>query len=132
MTFKKLLIDYMTTLTITDAKKNLGKWLNAAIKGEDVGILAGSKVVALRPVQVEATDYAWREYGVTPEELDRFIEKGNRRIDEMKRKGEYIVLPDNLEEALEKITHYQPRRTKAASRVAKKRMRRRSSSTASR
>jgi len=122
----------MTTLTITDAKKNLGKWLNAAIKGEDIGIVAGPNVVALRPVEVEATDYAWREYGVTPEQLDRFIEKENKRIDEMKRKGDYIILPDNLEEALEKITHYQPRRTKAASRTAKKPRRLRSSRAASR
>jgi antitoxin (DNA-binding transcriptional repressor) of toxin-antitoxin stability system len=121
---------FMRTLTITDAKKNLGKWLNAAIKGEDIGILAGSNVIALRPVEVEATDYAWREYGVTTDELDRFIEKENARIDEMKRTGDYIILPDNLQEALEKIAHYQPRRAKTVSRTAKKRARRRSARAA--
>ncbi len=42
----------MTTLTITDAKKNLGKWLGAAVKGEDIGILAGATIVALRPVDL--------------------------------------------------------------------------------
>src|SRR6266705_1414949 len=119
----------MTTLTITHAKKNLGKWLTAAVKGEDIGILAGATVVALRPVKVEATDYAWREYGVTPAELDAFIKAENARIEKMRRKGEFIVLPDNLQQALEKITHHKPRRAKATSRAAKKRASRRSART---
>ena len=42
----------MTTLTITDAKKNLGKWLSAAVHGEDVGIISGAAIVALKPVKV--------------------------------------------------------------------------------
>lgn len=114
----------MTTLTITDAKKNLGKWLGAALKGEDIGILTGAAIVALRPVEVEATDYAWREYGVTPAELDAFMKAESARIEKMRRKGEFIVLPNNLEQALEKIAHHQPRRAKADSRSAKKRTRR--------
>jgi antitoxin (DNA-binding transcriptional repressor) of toxin-antitoxin stability system len=114
----------MTTLTITEAKKNLGKWLGAAVKGEDIGILTGATVVALRPVEVEATDYAWREYGVTPAELDAFIKAESARIEKMRRKGEFVVLPNNLEQALEKITRHQPRRAKATSRVTKKRTRR--------
>ncbi len=120
----------MTTLTITDAKKNLGKWLGAAVKGEDIGILTGATVVALRPVEVEATDYAWREYGVTPAELDAFIKAESARIEKMRRKGEFVVLPNNLEQALEKITHHQPRRAKATARAAKKRTRRNTSQTA--
>jgi antitoxin (DNA-binding transcriptional repressor) of toxin-antitoxin stability system len=115
----------MTTLTITDAKRNLGRWLNAAIQGEDVGILAGSKVVALRPVEVEATDYAWREYGVTPEQLDRFIEKDNARVGKLRRQGKFIRLPDNLEDALETIAGHRARRTKAASRPSKRAARKR-------
>jgi antitoxin (DNA-binding transcriptional repressor) of toxin-antitoxin stability system len=115
----------MTTLTITDAKKNLGKWLTAAVRGEDIGILAGATVVALRPVEVEATDYAWREYGVTPAELDAFIKADNARIDKMRREGKFITLPNNLEEALEKIAGHRSRRAKAASRAAKKAVRKR-------
>jgi antitoxin (DNA-binding transcriptional repressor) of toxin-antitoxin stability system len=110
----------MTTLTITDAKKNLGKWLNAAINGEDVGILTGNKVVALRPVEVEATDCAWREYGVTPEQLDRFIQTDNARIERLRREGKFIVLPDNLEDAVETIAGHRSRRAKAASRASKR------------
>ena len=51
----------MKTLTITDAKKNLSKWLQAAARGEEIGIISGSDVIALRKVAVEASDYAWRE-----------------------------------------------------------------------
>ena len=114
----------MTTLTITDAKKNLGKWLSAAVKGEDIGILAGATVVALRPVEVEPTDYAWREYGVTPSQLDAFIATDNVRIDKLRREGKFLTLPNNLEEALEKIAGHRSRRTKAPSRAAKKAVRR--------
>jgi antitoxin (DNA-binding transcriptional repressor) of toxin-antitoxin stability system len=121
-------IVHMTTLTITDAKKNLGKWLTAAVKGEDIGILAGATVVALRPVEVEATDYAWREYGVTPVELDAFIKADNARIEKARRKARLITLPNNLEDALEKITGHRSRRAKAASRTAKRSVRKRPAS----
>ena len=120
----------MTTLTITEAKKNLGKWLNAAVKGKDIGILTGAKVVALRPVEVESTDYAWREYGVTPEQLDAFVERDNVRIEKLRRESKLIRLPDNLEEALEKITAHRSRRAKTSSRAARKTTRRRPANSA--
>lgn len=41
------------------------------MKGEDVGILCGNQVVALRPVQVYSEDYALQEYGLTKKELNR-------------------------------------------------------------
>ena len=121
---------HMTTLTITDAKKNLGKWLSAAVKGEDIGILAGATVVALRPVEVEATDYAWREYGVTPAELDAFIKADNARIEKARREGKFITLPNNLEQALEKIAGHRRGHAKATSRPARRTVRKRRSKTA--
>jgi hypothetical protein len=63
------------TLTISDAKKNLRKWLNAAARGEDIGIITGAQIIALRNVEVEATDYALREYGVTPKEVQMYESK---------------------------------------------------------
>ncbi len=62
----------MKTLTVTDAKKNLTKWLQAAARGEEIGIVSGANVIALRKVPVEAADYAWREYGVTADEVRRY------------------------------------------------------------
>src|SRR5260370_8004980 len=43
-TRKGLLIVHMTTLTITDAKKNLGKCLPAPSQREDLAILTGATV----------------------------------------------------------------------------------------
>jgi antitoxin (DNA-binding transcriptional repressor) of toxin-antitoxin stability system len=73
---------FMKTLTIMDAKKNLSRWLTAAAQGEDIGIICGADVIALRKVDVESTDYAQREYGVTPEQLAVVAEatKSSRRL----------------------------------------------------
>ena len=73
----------MKTLTITEAKKNLGRWLTAAARGEDVGIITGAAIIALRKVEVESTDYAQREYGATPEQvlaLDNVTDARYRRL----------------------------------------------------
>ena len=73
----------MKTLTITDAKKNLGRWLQAAARGEDIGIVCGADIVALRKVEIESTDYAQREYGATPEQvaaLEKATEERYRRL----------------------------------------------------
>jgi len=44
----------MLTLTPTDARSNLSALLRKALKGEDIGIVVDGKIVALRPVEVEA------------------------------------------------------------------------------
>ncbi len=82
----------MTTLTITDAKKNLGRWLKAAARGEEIGILTGADVIALRKVEVEATDYAWREYGVTAEEVARYEREAMTEHERLKDKGKLKFL----------------------------------------
>ena len=74
---------FMKTLTITDAKKNLGRWLAAAARGEDIGIVCGADIVALRKVDVESTDYAQREYGAMSEQvaaLEKATEDRYRRL----------------------------------------------------
>jgi antitoxin (DNA-binding transcriptional repressor) of toxin-antitoxin stability system len=91
----------MKTLTITDAKKNLGKWLQAAARGEDIGIVSGADVIALRKVEVESTDYAWREYGVTDAELDRFEARLDADYARLRKQGKLIVLTaDDLKKKL--------------------------------
>jgi len=81
----------MKTLTITDAKKNLGSLLTAAAKGEDIGIISGADIIALRKVEVESTDYAFREYGVTPEEMDAFEKAAETRYQKLKRSGKLVT-----------------------------------------
>ncbi len=78
----------MKTLTITDAKKNLGRWLAAAARGEDIGIVCGADIVALRKVDIESTDYAQREYGAIPEQvasLEKSTELRYRRLKKGKK-----------------------------------------------
>ena len=80
----------MRTLTITDAKKNLGRWLSAAAHGDDIGIICGADIVALRKVSVESTDYAQREYGATPEQVVRLEKATEARYQSLKR-GKKLV-----------------------------------------
>jgi antitoxin (DNA-binding transcriptional repressor) of toxin-antitoxin stability system len=75
----------MKTLTITDAKKNLGQWLAAAARGEDIGIVCGADIVALRKVEVESTDYARREYGASGEQVAVLEKATERRYQRLKR-----------------------------------------------
>jgi antitoxin (DNA-binding transcriptional repressor) of toxin-antitoxin stability system len=78
----------MKTLTITEAKKNLGRWLAAAARGEDIGIVSGADIVALRKVEIESTDYAEREYGASPEQvvaLEKATDDRYRRLKASKK-----------------------------------------------
>jgi hypothetical protein len=97
----------MKTLTITDAKKNLGKWLQAAAAGEDIGIISGPNIIALRKIEVESVDYALREYGVSKEEVNRFEESVIAAHREGQKNGtlEYLSVND-----LQKHREKTPRR----------------------
>ena len=75
----------MKTLTITDAKKNLGRWLVAAARGEDIGIICGADIVALRKVNVESTDYSQREYGATADQVAALEKATEQRYRKLKR-----------------------------------------------
>ena len=92
----------MKTLTITEAKKNLGRWLAAASRGQDVGIICGADIIALRKVEVESTDYAQREYGATPEQVARLDEATDKRYRQLKRSEKLVtVTTAQLREMLE-------------------------------
>jgi antitoxin (DNA-binding transcriptional repressor) of toxin-antitoxin stability system len=94
--------DFMKTLTITDAKKNLGRWLAAAARGEDIGIVCGADIVALRKVDVESTDYAQREYGATPQQVAALEKATERRYRRLKRgKKLNTTTAEELREMLE-------------------------------
>jgi antitoxin (DNA-binding transcriptional repressor) of toxin-antitoxin stability system len=72
----------MKTLTITDARQNLGHWLKLAANGEDVGVIVGSDIIALRKVEIQSADYAYQEYGLTPAQVE---EAGKRITAQIKR-----------------------------------------------
>jgi antitoxin (DNA-binding transcriptional repressor) of toxin-antitoxin stability system len=81
----------MKTLTITQAKRNLGHWLSAAARGEDIGIVAGADIIALRKVDVESTDYALREYGATEDQVTRLDQATDARYRRLKRAGKMVT-----------------------------------------
>lgn len=83
----------MQTLTITHAKKNLGRWLRAAAQGQDIGIISGADIIALRKVKVESADYAQREYGATDAQLDTFARAADTRFLKLKRAGKRTRKP---------------------------------------
>lgn len=92
----------MKTLTITDAKKNLSRWLVAAARGDDIGIVCGADIIALRRVEVESADYAQREYGATPEQVATLDKATDRRYRRLKRSGKLVtVTADQLRKMLE-------------------------------
>jgi antitoxin (DNA-binding transcriptional repressor) of toxin-antitoxin stability system len=92
----------MTTLSPTKARANLTHWLKRAAAGEDVGILCGDKVIALRPVQVfsEDSDYAKREYGVTDAELDAFVKRMDAELERDRKAGRLRRYKGNLHATL--------------------------------
>lgn len=81
----------MKTLTITEAKKNLGRLLSAAAKGEDIGIVCGADIIALRKVEIESVDYAQREYGATPEDITKLEKAVDRRYRRLKRSKKLVT-----------------------------------------
>ena len=82
----------MKTLTITEAKKNLGRWLVAAAQGQDVGIVCGADIIALRKIEVESTDYAQREYGAAREQIEALDEATDKRYRKLKRSGKLVTV----------------------------------------
>jgi antitoxin (DNA-binding transcriptional repressor) of toxin-antitoxin stability system len=92
----------MKTLTITEAKKNLSRWLDAAASGQDIGIIRGAEIIALRRVEGESTDYAQREYAATPEQIAAFADATEKRYRRLKRSGKLVtVTTEQLRNMLE-------------------------------
>lgn len=84
----------MTTLTITQARKNLGQLCLAAARGEMVGIINGDKIFQLRPVHVVAWEdtHVAKEYGVTPVEMDAFVARADAEVARKEKRGGYVRL----------------------------------------
>ena len=92
----------MTTLSPTKARANLTHWLKRAVAGEDIGILCGDKVVALRTVRVfsEDSDYAKREYGVTDKERKAFVKRVNAQTARDRRAGRMMRYTGDFDAAI--------------------------------
>jgi antitoxin (DNA-binding transcriptional repressor) of toxin-antitoxin stability system len=87
----------MTTLTASSARAKLSTLLRRALKGDEIGIVMDGKIVALRPVAVEATDYATREYGVTESELEAFEKRTHEKIAKARKAGKLADFTGDVE-----------------------------------
>jgi antitoxin (DNA-binding transcriptional repressor) of toxin-antitoxin stability system len=87
----------MTTLSPTQARTNLSALLKRAAKGEDIGILHGGQVIALRPFKVHSDDYALQEYGVTAAELDAFVLRMRQRVARHRRADRMTIFSGDIE-----------------------------------
>jgi hypothetical protein len=47
----------MKTITVTEAKRSLGRYLRQAAAGEDIGIVSGADIISLRKVEVVSAEY---------------------------------------------------------------------------
>jgi len=125
----------MKTLTITEAKKNLGKWLNAAAKGEEVGIISGAAIIALRPIEVRPADltphipvdyaYLLSEYGLTKEDAEAFERKAEAKLEKDIQSGKPLTIDNPSVEKLEKIVAAYRRAHRPVRKAAKSRTGRR-------
>ncbi len=97
----------MQILTITAARKNLGRLLRAAAQGKDIRIVSGPDIIALRKVGVESTDYVQREYGVTLEQVRRFSRAVGRRYRKLSQAGRVtFTTAEEIEKLLEKPARF--------------------------
>jgi antitoxin (DNA-binding transcriptional repressor) of toxin-antitoxin stability system len=60
----------MKTLSPTEARANMTRWLDQAIAGHSIGITHRGRVIKLQPVPV-TEDWAAEEYGLGSGELDQ-------------------------------------------------------------
>jgi antitoxin (DNA-binding transcriptional repressor) of toxin-antitoxin stability system len=81
----------MQTLSLRQARQNLGKYARRALRGEDVGLVVDGQIIALRPVEVYSDDYALSEYGVTCEQLDRVVRRIDEQTEQARRAGKLRV-----------------------------------------
>jgi hypothetical protein len=84
------------TLTITEAKKHLGAHLKDAVAGQNIGIICGNRIVALRPVEVTSLDV--EEAGdpevtgkLTAEQKDRLYAQLKKERKEAKRRRKELL-----------------------------------------
>ncbi|HXQ82301.1 MAG TPA: hypothetical protein VN775_13365 [Opitutaceae bacterium] len=89
----------MQTLTVTEARKNLSMWLRRAKRGEEIGIVDGADIIALRPVAVTAADYMETEYRLTKSEADADAARISSEAERERRDGRLISLEDFLPHA---------------------------------
>jgi antitoxin (DNA-binding transcriptional repressor) of toxin-antitoxin stability system len=105
----------MQTLTVTQARKNLSMWLRRAKTGEEIGIVDGADIIALRPVAVTAADYMETEYKMTKKEADSAAARILSEAEQERIEGRLIPLETFLPDASSRPHKTRRRRAPKAS-----------------
>jgi antitoxin (DNA-binding transcriptional repressor) of toxin-antitoxin stability system len=74
----------MKTLSPTQSRANMTRWLDQAIAGQSIEITHKGRIIKLQPVPV-TENWAAEEYGLTGEELDQaagsLLKKGDALLE---------------------------------------------------
>ena len=89
----------MKTLTAAEAREKLPSLLKRAKAGEEIGIISGNAIIQLKRVDVVPWEdtYLFREYGVTPEEWERFTKRQARKRKESVAAGSSKFFSGDIE-----------------------------------
>jgi antitoxin (DNA-binding transcriptional repressor) of toxin-antitoxin stability system len=80
----------MKTLSPTEARANMTRWLDQAISGHSIGITHKGRIIKLQPVPV-TEDWAVDEYGLTAAEIHRASESLLRKGKDLLESGQTIA-----------------------------------------
>ena len=90
----------MQTTTVTEARANLSALLRKALDGQEIGIVCNGRIVALRPVEVTATDYALAEYGITGDEIQNVAANLHAKAKKAVKTGKARAFDGDIEKAI--------------------------------
>ena len=87
-------------MTPTKARANLSALLQQALNGEEIGIVCNGRIVALRPVEVTATDYARMEYGIIEAEVSKIAANLHAKAKKAIKTGKARTFNGDIEDAI--------------------------------
>jgi len=90
----------MLTTTATKARANLSALLRKALDGQEIGIVCNGRIVALRPVEVTATDYAGSEYGLTANDMQNVANHLHAKAKKAVKTGKAHAFDGDIEKAI--------------------------------
>ena len=90
----------MHTITPAKARANLSGLLQQALDGHEIGIVCNGRIVALRPVEVTATDYALTEYGITGDEMPTIAANLHAKAKKAIKSGKARSFDGDIERAI--------------------------------
>jgi antitoxin (DNA-binding transcriptional repressor) of toxin-antitoxin stability system len=90
----------MQTTTATEARANLSALLRKALEGQEIGIICNGRIVALRPVEVTATDYPGAEYGIRGHEIQKIAANLHAKAKRAFKTGKARSFNGDIEKAI--------------------------------